>query len=546
MHSRFWAITGSIFLNTVIVSPIAAQIPALPIPLPNLTQQTDTSDTQVVTTSIRLDGRRLFQIAAPRANLQQRADDIQQRLQLISQNYFQSESDELQVDIRTENNLPVIYINNQQLLTVTDLDAQVQRESDPQTVAQRLAQSLEQNLRRAKQEREPETLQRQGAIASGVLLGVVVTSWGIRRWYWKLKQQPVTFATPQATNPVTTQLTRQRHRNIEEVQQRLFQLTQSLVWGGGTLVILGLFPVTRIIQAWIFTALTVPFTLAIVGLGTYVVIRLSYILIDQFTAAFASNALLTSEDALRLQLRVSTISGVTKSIATLSGVIIGALIALTALGVNIAPILAGAGLIGVAVSLASQNLIKDAINGFLIIVEDQYALGDVIAVGEVGGLVENLNLRITQLRDAEGRLITIPNSEIKIVANLSSRWSRADLNIPVAYHADVDQALKLINQVGVEMTQDIRWMEHIIETPQVLGVENFGDRGLVIRVWIKTQPLKQWDVAREYRRRLKIAFDKEGIPIPFPQQTIWVQDSQSLSMLNNDKKSKDENNRRLS
>jgi len=545
MYSRFWAITGSIFLNTVIISPLAAQIPALPIPLPNLTQQTDTSETQVVTTSIRLDGRRLFQIAAPRASLQQRVDDIQQRLQVISQSYFQSDSDELQVDIREQNNLPVIYVNGQQLLTITDLDAQMQQEEDPFSLAERLAQSLEQNLTRAKQERQPETLQRQGAIAAGVLLGVVVTSWGIRRWYWKLKQQPVTFATPQ-TNPVTTQLTRQRHRNIEEVRQRLFQLTQSLVWGGGTLVILGLFPFTRIVQAWIFTALTVPFTLVIVGLGTYVVIRLSYILIDQFTAAFASNALLTSEDALRLQLRVSTISGVTKSIATLSGVIIGALIALTALGVNIAPILAGAGLIGVAVSLASQNLIKDAINGFLIIVEDQYALGDVIAVGEVGGLVENLNLRITQLRDAEGRLITIPNSEIKIVANLSSRWSRADLNIPVAYHADVDQALKLINQVGVEMTQDIRWMEHIIETPQVLGVENFGDRGLVIRVWIKTQPLKQWDVAREYRRRLKIAFDKEGIPIPFPQQTIWLQDSQFQSILDNDKKIKDENNKRLS
>ncbi|PIG95375.1 mechanosensitive ion channel family protein [Gloeocapsopsis sp. IPPAS B-1203] len=545
MYSRFWAITGSIFLNTVIISPLAAQIPALPIPLPNLTQQTDTSETQVVSTSIRLDGRRLFQIAAPRASLQQRVDDIQQRLQVISQNYFQSDSDELQVDIRTENNLPVIYVNGQLLSTVTDLDAQVQQEEDPFSLAERLAQSLEQNLTRAKQERQPETLQRQGAIAAGVLLGVVVTSWGIRRWYWKLKQQPVTFATPQ-TNPVTTQLTRQRHRNIEEVRQRLFQLTQSLVWGGGTLVILGLFPFTRIVQAWIFTALTVPFTVVIVGLGTYVVIRLSYILIDQFTTAFASNALLTSEDALRLQLRVSTISGVTKSIATLSGVIIGALIALTALGVNIAPILAGAGLIGVAVSLASQNLIKDAINGFLIIVEDQYALGDVIAVGEVGGLVENLNLRITQLRDAEGRLITIPNSEIKIVANLSSRWSRADLNIPVAYHADVDQALKLINQVGVEMTQDIRWMEHIIETPQVLGVENFGDRGLVIRVWIKTQPLKQWDVAREYRRRLKIAFDKEGIPIPFPQQTIWLQDSQFQSILDNDKKIKDEDNRRLS
>jgi small conductance mechanosensitive channel len=186
-------------------------------------------------------------------------------------------------------------------------------------------------------------------------------------------------------------------------------------------------------------------------------------------------------------------------------------------------------LIGVAVSLASQNLIKDAINGFFIILEDQYALGDVIAVGDVGGLVENLNLRITQLRDSEGRLITIPNSEIKIVANLSSRWSRADLNIPIAYNADVDHALKLIETVGLEMDQDPRWREQIVETPQVLGVENFGDRGLMIRVWIKTQPLKQWDVAREYRRRIKITFDQAGIDIPLLQQAIWLNDESPKS-----------------
>jgi len=184
-------------------------------------------------------------------------------------------------------------------------------------------------------------------------------------------------------------------------------------------------------------------------------------------------------------------------------------------------------------ALASQNLIKDAINGFLIILEDQYALGDVIAVGNVTGLVEKLNLRITQLRDAEGRLITIPNSEIKIVANLSSRWSRADLSIPVAYQADVDQALKLIETVALDMDKDPQWQEEILETPQVLGVENFSDRGLMIRVWIKTQPLQQWNVSREYRRRLKVAFDQAGIQIPFPQQAIWVNEAQSLKSESN-------------
>ncbi|MGL5803942.1 MAG: mechanosensitive ion channel family protein, partial [Xenococcaceae cyanobacterium] len=202
----------------------------------------------------------------------------------------------------------------------------------------------------------------------------------------------------------------------------------------------------------------------------------------------------------------------------------------SAVGVNIAPLLAGAGIVGVAISLASQNLIKDAINGFFIILEDQYAVGDVINVGEVSGLVENMNLRITQLRDGEGRLITIPNSEIKIVANLSSQWSRADLNIPVAYQADIDKAIELLVKVAEGMSQEPIWRDHIIEPPEVLGIDNFADRGIIIKVWIKTEPLKQWDVSREFRRRIKIAFDRAGIPIPLPQKQIWF-DSNSKQHL---------------
>ena len=276
-------------------------------------------------------------------------------------------------------------------------------------------------------------------------------------------------------------------------------------------------------QVGIIAFLKIPLRLGIVSLVIYVVIRLSYAAIDRLTSAFVkSSTLLTPETSERLQLRVSTISGVAYSIVTFLWLIVGILLALTALGIDIIPLLAGVSLVGVALSLASQSLIKDAINGFLIIAEDQYALGDVITVGDVGGLVENLNLRITQVRDAEGRLITIPNSEIKIVANLSSRWSRADLSIPVAYQTDIDQALNLIETVGLDMDKDTRWEHQIIEPPEVLGIDNFGERGLIIRVWIKTQPLKQWNVAREYRRRLKVAFDTSGIYIPIPQQSIWL------------------------
>lgn len=538
------SIGGSIVLMTV-VTPTSAQ---LPIPgglqLPGLTQtsnnsSTNNSDRQTDTAWIRLypDGRRLIQIADTREQLPERLAEIEQRLQSISQDYFQRNSEEINVEVlrvrtKNENNqsvtYPVLYVNDQRLLTVTDLDARIQGEDDPFRLAQRWKDSLQQELESAKQERQLPILKRQAAIAGGVFLAMVLCSWGARRVHRRLQLHPRVTATTPTHDSVTTQLTQQQQQNLQEVRRRLFQLTQALIWGSGTLIVLGLFPYTRFTQIWILTALKVPFLVGVVGLGTYVAIRFSYVLIDKFTTVLAGNALLGAQDYVRLQLRVRTISGVAKSVATLAGVVVGILLALTTLGVNVVPVLAGAGLIGVAVSLASQSLIKDAINGFLIIVEDQYAVGDVINVGTFGGLVENLNLRITQLRDAEGRLITIPNSEIKTVANLSSRWSRADLVIPVAYDADIDRAIALIDSLGVEMDLDPRWQEQIIERPQVLGIDNFDARGLMIRVWIKTQPLKQWEVAREFRRRLKIAFDRENIDILVPQQAIWLNNPYAL------------------
>ena len=158
----------------------------------------------------------------------------------------------------------------------------------------------------------------------------------------------------------------------------------------------------------------------------------------------------------------------------------------------------------------------------LIILEDQYAVGDVITIGEVGGLVENLNLRITQLRDGDGRLITIPNSLVDIVANHSNGWSRSDLKIPVAYQTNVDEAIELIEQVATEMYQDCECRDNILEPPLVLGIEDFAERGFIVRLWFKTEPLKQWDISREFRRRLKNTFEAAGIPLPLPQQQIWV------------------------
>ncbi|MBD2774474.1 mechanosensitive ion channel family protein [Iningainema tapete] len=528
------AIAGSIAISVWFVPKADAQLPLLPF-LPNLqpsTSSSNDSDSRVVSHWVYLDGRRLIKLAGPRANLTERVENVQENLQQISQNYFDSPEQSVKVQTRTSKGLPVIYVNNQYLMTVTRDDAQyLPVDGDPAQAAEQISTELVEELTRAKQERQTSSLIRQGAIAAGSGLTIILISWGLYQWQCRSRKHSAQLLQPPTPldQPLTTQLRKQQVRHLHEAKKRLFQLTQGTIWGGGTFYILGLFPYTRSLQLAIFLGLQIPLKIGIVIVGTYVATRFSYALIDRFTSAIVnSSALLTPENSERLQLRVSTISGVTKSIVTIAWVAVGILVALTFLGINIIPLLAGAGLVGVAVSLASQSLIKDAINGFLIILEDQYALGDVITVGNLGGLVENMNLRITQVRDAEGRLITIPNSEIKIVANLSSRWSRADLNIPIAYNADVNKALKLIETVALDMDRDPRWQEQIIETPQILGVDNFGDRGLIIRVWIKTQPLKQWEVAREFRRRLKVAFDEAGINIPQLQPAVFVHDALPL------------------
>lgn len=517
MRSQFLALAGSIAISISIVPKAEAQIPFLPNLQPP-TSSSHESDNKIIFGSVYLDGRSAFKIAGTKATLTERLDQIQEPLDRISQDYLLSPSKEVNVKIRTSHGLPVIYVNDQFLMTVTTEDAKLRQADSPEDAADQIAQLLQEQLKRAKQERQTSSLIHHAKIAGGIALTMIVMSGLLSRWQRQSASHSVKSLKSTPTDaPLTTQLKRQQHSNLKEAKRRLFQLAQGAIWGGGTLFILGLFPYSRSLQLGILLGLQVPLRLGIVALGTYVAVRFSYVLIDRFTAALViSGALLTPETSQRLQLRVSTISVVTKGIVAVAWVVVGILLALTTLGIDVVPLLAGAGLVGVAVSLASQSLIKDAINGFLIILEDQYALGDSIAVGNVGGLVETLNLRMTQVRDAEGRLITIPNSEIKIVANLSSSWSRVDLNIPVAYQTDIDEALKLIENVGLEMAQSSQWQEQILETPQVLGVDNFEDRGLIVRVWIKTQPLKQWAIAREYRRRLKIAFDQAKIPIHLP------------------------------
>jgi small conductance mechanosensitive channel len=159
--------------------------------------------------------------------------------------------------------------------------------------------------------------------------------------------------------------------------------------------------------------------------------------------------------------------------------------------------------------------------------ENQYRVGDVVKIGDHAGLVERINMRTTILRDLEGVVHTVPNGEVQSVKNLTHGWSRVVLGIGVAYKEDVDQVIEVLQEVGKKMRGEERYRQLMIEDPQVLGVDNFGESEVTIKMIAKTLPLKQWEVARELRRRIKYAFDQKGIEIPFPQRTLWIQKEES-------------------
>ncbi len=200
--------------------------------------------------------------------------------------------------------------------------------------------------------------------------------------------------------------------------------------------------------------------------------------------------------------------------------IIAVFMLLRTLEIDIAPLLAGAGVVGIAVGLGAQNLIKDILNGFFILLDNRMRIGDVVAIGDVWGQVEYIDLRNTHLRSLDGTLHMIPNGSIDIISNMTYKWSQVKLDIGVAYKEDIDRVIEILEDIGKQMRLDDDFGRFILEDPQILGLDKFGDSSITISLLLKTMTKKQWAIGREYRRRIKIRFDKEGIDIPFPQRVI--------------------------
>ena len=220
--------------------------------------------------------------------------------------------------------------------------------------------------------------------------------------------------------------------------------------------------------------------------------------------------------------RIKTLIGLMQTICLATIWVIASIMALDQIGLDITPILAGAGIIGLAIGFGAQNLVRDMINGFFIILENQIRVGDVAVVNGTGGLVERITFRTITLRDQAGIVHVFPNGTVTTLANMTKDWSAYLMEIGVAYKEDTDHVIQVMKDVGEDLQSDPRFRSLILEPIEIFGVDRFGESEVVLKARIKTQPIKQWEVGREYRRRLKKAFDAQSIEIPFPHRTIYM------------------------
>lgn len=472
-----------------------------------------------------------------------------------------------QVIISTLKNLQVLQISNSAnsrpltISTVTPADTDFYSET-PEQLAQQWKEILENEIAAIKTIYSPQFLQQRLQQTAAILLGIILLTGLFGSLYWKIgsKQKRLTaqyaaeVEAAASTQPPAPQVdilptgiqSQSQAKQIELSKSRQFfhLLGQQfhlanrldiykfarwfllwlmiLVWYLGVYVITTRLP---ILMQWSNKVLTQPLNLILIWFLMSLMMRVSNFLIQRSINTWKENPYLDFGEAQRKVLRYQTIVGALQGLSTCILFLLGVLLTLIEFGLPTSSILTGSAVLGLALSFGSQNLVKDLVNGCLILLEDQFAVGDIITANGESGLVEKLNLRLTQLRNIDGELISIPNSSITLVKNKTSSWSRVNLGIEVAYNTDLDHAIAVIGEVAHQMSQDSDWKSFILEPPQVLGVDAFGDNSITIRLWIRTEPLQQWQVAREFRRRLKNVFDKEGISIPFPQQSIWFENT---------------------
>lgn len=258
----------------------------------------------------------------------------------------------------------------------------------------------------------------------------------------------------------------------------------------------------------------------IIAVGAFILLKILYGVIGRFEK-IAESRETGFAGVSETERRLKTITSLLRSLALIIIGGVAVVMMLKEIGMDIAPIIAGAGILGLAVSFGGQNLVRDVISGFFIILEDQIRVGDVAIVNGQPGTVEQINFRTTVIRDLQGIVHVFPNGAITQLSNQSKGWSRYVIDMGVAYKENVDHVMDVIREIGEELGKDGRFGPLILEPLDILGVDNFADSSVVIKCMIKTLPLKQWEVGRELNRRIKNTFDREGIEIPFPCVSMY-------------------------
>ena len=516
---------------------------------------------EAITVESPLSDTTLFTIASPtvydrspeavgdRQTVEQRAEEIQAKLLLLIQRPMDSES--LVFEVSQLNNVAVIDVKDNQfprplvLLSVTEFDADFNGQPIDE-LADQWRGILEDELRNGLK-KLPDDQRRVNHILLGLLLlttGLVALKYGLSKRQKPLRRQKKALRAAAAPEPDTVPggepaatldapAVQARTAFVQRLQQ-VFTLDRQLAaldflqwllfwlmmlaWYSGFLWVAGVSPYLIRNQ---FKFLDVLLSLLLIWFLTGLAIRVSRRLIDIVIHRwnpFNRVDFLDFGDAQRHELRSSTIAGAAKGLVTIAIALFGLLSALNEMGLPTASVVAIGSLAGLAITFGSQNLIKDLVNGFFILAEDQYAIGDVIDLGsQTTGLVENLNMRVTQIRSGKGELITIPNSAITQVRNLTRSWSRVEFAIDVAYHTNPDQALAVLRAVAHGLYTDPAWHDKILAEPTVLGIDSVSHSGITITTWIQTEPAQQWTVGRELRLRVRNALEANGIEIGIPQ-----------------------------
>lgn len=490
---------------------------------------------------LNLDGKNLFLVTAkvtpekPGTDLspvQRRIQTIESPLQRIVERNFDPQ--DVYVTVASLDRQTVILAGNQDrdsqeiIMTVTELDAQVAGKPIP-ALAKEWADTLHQALQQGWEARRPEARRRQIIQAIWTTIAILVAAlvlYGMQRAvysHFKKRRQLLLKALDELpsfdlddvdavelTKDYKQMLYLKRRQAINVLLRRLLRLIQALIWSGGIAWILLIFPETRSSGQTVI-AFVVKFF--IVVLTMLVVAQLCRYWINRRLESWVEEASLETDKIQRIVLRAPTLAGILDEMIRVLSWSLGIILIIDWEQVPIASIWTGAGLLGVALSLVFQNLLRDWLNGFLIIFGDQYAVGDIVNIANTTGLVEGMSLRSTQIRGDGGSLSIIPHGQITTVRNLTKDWSRVDFTVQITKEADATHAMQIMKKVAEDMASDPEWQSDILEPTSLIAVNQISASGTQLLIWIKTKRSKQWEVEREFRHRLKLAFDQEGIQI---------------------------------